>query len=146
MQKKGPRKVPKLPPCEILIKFVNHCEFFIVGHNIPFRNLLPGSLAPSTNVLYVEGTDAVTWGFDFHFHASFQFQRFSGGQSHGLNLADTGHTGKLLRALNVVSYFSEVFPVDAWDFAFELVVFFFGALFVRRLTVGSSVVGEVADA
>ena len=146
MQKKGPRRVPKLPPCEILIKSVNYCEFFLIGHNIPFRNFLPGSLAPSTYVLNVEGTDAVTWGFDFHFHASFQFQRFSGGQSHGLNLAGTSNTRQLLGALYVVCDFFKVFPDDAWDFGFELVVLFFGALFVRGLAVGSAVVREVADA
>ena len=81
MQKKGPRRVPNLPPCEIV-----------------------------------------------------------------LNLASSCRTGQLLRSLYVVCDFFEVFPVDAWDFAFELVVLFFGALFVRGLAVGSAVVREVADA
>jgi hypothetical protein len=61
--------------------FDHYFSFFFVGHNIPFRNLLPGSLAPSTDVKKVEGTGAVTWRFNFH--VSDQFHRLSGGQAHG---------------------------------------------------------------
>ena len=50
-----------------------------------------------------------------------------------------------MRAFDVVCYFFELVPVDRWDFGFELVVLFFGALFVRGLAVGSAVVREVRD-
>lgn len=67
-----------------LFNTVDYFSLFVVGHNKPFRNLRPGSFASSTYILYVEGTDSVTWRFNFH--VSDQFHRLSGGQSHGLEL------------------------------------------------------------
>ena len=50
-----------------------------------------------------------------------------------------------MRPFHIVCYFFELVPVDRWDFGFELVVLFFGALFVRGLAVGAAVVREVRD-
>ena len=52
----------------------------------------------------------------------------------------------MLRAFDVVCLLFKGIPVDLRDVGFELVVVFFGALFVRGLAVGAAVVWEVADA
>ena len=50
-----------------------------------------------------------------------------------------------MSAFYVVCVFFELEPVNDGDAGFELVVLFFGALFVRGLAIGSAVVREVAD-
>ena len=62
-----------------------------------------------------------------------------------LNLATSCAAGQHLCALYVVCVFFELAPVDDGDAGFKGVVLFFCTFFVGSLSVGSAVVGEVAD-